>query len=82
MLIEAYKLIDQREISQQNQNVQGDTSALLSASLCEYLLSHLSIAGRNEQFHTLLHQLMKGEVRTTDLGGLVNDADNQDEQKS
>jgi hypothetical protein len=34
------------EISQQNQDVQGD--------LYEYLLSHLSIAGRNGQFRMLL----------------------------
>ena len=40
-------LIDQMEISQQNQDVQGD--------LYEYLLSHLSIAGRNGQFRTPRH---------------------------
>jgi type I restriction enzyme M protein len=47
LLIEACKLIDQMEISQQNQDVQGD--------LYEYLLSHLSIAGRNGQFRTPRH---------------------------
>ncbi len=55
-LIEACKLIDQMEISQQNQDVQGD--------LYECLLSHLSIAGRtsspstasgNGQFRTPRH---------------------------
>ncbi|MFZ5909438.1 MAG: hypothetical protein ACOYYU_05430 [Chloroflexota bacterium] len=54
-MIEACKLIDQMEISQQNQDVQGDTSARLSASLYEYLLGHLSIAGRNGQFRTPRH---------------------------
>lgn len=47
LLIEGCKLIDQMEISQQNQDVQGD--------LYEYLLSHLSIAGRNGQFRTPRH---------------------------
>jgi len=47
LLIEACKLIDQMEISQQNQDVQGD--------LYEYLLGHLSIAGRNGQFRTPRH---------------------------
>ena len=59
--------IDQMEISQQNQDLrQGDTSARLSASLYEYLLGHLSIAGRtsspsrfaasgNGQFRTPRH---------------------------
>lgn len=47
LLIEACKLIDQMEISQQNQDVQGD--------LYEYLLSHLNIAGRNGQFRTPRH---------------------------
>jgi type I restriction enzyme M protein len=47
LLIEACKLIDQMEVSQQNQDVQGD--------LYEYLLSHLSIAGRNGQFRTPRH---------------------------
>ncbi|WKZ38707.1 MAG: class I SAM-dependent DNA methyltransferase [Anaerolineales bacterium] len=47
LLVEAVNLIDQMEISQQNQDVQGD--------LFEYLLSHLSIAGRNGQFRTPRH---------------------------
>jgi len=47
LLIEACKLIDQMEISQQNQDVQGD--------LYEYLLGHLNIAGRNGQFRTPRH---------------------------
>lgn len=47
LLIEACKLIDQMEISAQNQDVQGD--------LYEYLLSKLSIAGRNGQFRTPRH---------------------------
>jgi type I restriction enzyme M protein len=47
LLVEAVNLIDQMEISQQNQDVQGD--------LYEYLLSHLSIAGRNGQFRTPRH---------------------------
>jgi type I restriction enzyme M protein len=46
-LVEAVNLIDQMEISQQNQDVQGD--------LYEYLPSHLSIAGRNGQFRTPRH---------------------------
>ena len=47
MLIEACELINQMEISQQNQDVQGD--------LYEYLLSFLSQAGRNGQFRTPRH---------------------------
>jgi type I restriction enzyme M protein len=47
LLVEAVNLIDQMEISQQNQDVQGD--------LYEYLLGHLSIAGRNGQFRTPRH---------------------------
>lgn len=47
LLIEACKLIDQMEISQQNQDVQGD--------LYEYLLSKLNTAGRNGQFRTPRH---------------------------
>ena len=47
LLIEACKLIDTMQISQQNQDVQGD--------LYEYLLSHLSTAGRNGQFRTPRH---------------------------
>ncbi|GCE16753.1 type I restriction-modification system subunit M N-terminal domain-containing protein [Dictyobacter kobayashii] len=44
LLIEACNLIDQMQISAQNQDVQGD--------LYEYLLSKLSTAGRNGQFRT------------------------------
>ncbi len=47
LLIEACKLIDQMEISQQNQDVQGD--------LYEYLLAKLNTAGRNGQFRTPRH---------------------------
>jgi type I restriction enzyme M protein len=47
LLIEACKLIDQMEISSQNQDVQGD--------LYEYMLGHLNIAGRNGQFRTPRH---------------------------
>ena len=47
LLIEATKSIDQMQITQQNQDVQGD--------LYEYLLSHLSIAGRSGQFRTPRH---------------------------
>ncbi len=47
LLIEASKLIDQLQISAQNQDVQGD--------LYEYLLSKLSSAGRNGQFRTPRH---------------------------
>ncbi len=47
LLIEACNLIDQMEISQQNQDVQGD--------LYEYLLGHLNTAGRNGQFRTPRH---------------------------
>ena len=47
LLIEACKLIEQMQISQQNQDVQGD--------LFEYLLSHLNTAGRNGQFRTPRH---------------------------
>ena len=47
LLIEACKLIDQMQISQQNQDVQGD--------LYEYLLSKLNTAGRNGQFRTPRH---------------------------
>jgi tetratricopeptide (TPR) repeat protein len=47
LLIEACKLIEQLEISAQNQDVQGD--------LYEYLLSKLSTAGRNGQFRTPRH---------------------------
>ena len=47
LLISACKLIDQMQISQQNQDVQGD--------LYEYMLSYLSVSGRNGQFRTPRH---------------------------
>lgn len=47
LLIEACNLIDQMQISAQNQDVQGD--------LYEYLLGKLSTAGRNGQFRTPRH---------------------------
>jgi len=47
LLIEACKLIDQMQISAQNQDVQGD--------LYEYLLSQLTTAGRSGQFRTPRH---------------------------
>jgi len=47
LLIETCKFIDQMQISQQNQDVQGD--------LYEYLLGHLNTAGRNGQFRTPRH---------------------------
>jgi len=47
LLIEACKLIDQVQISAQNQDVQGD--------LYEYLLGKLNTAGRNGQFRTPRH---------------------------
>jgi type I restriction enzyme M protein len=47
VLIEACKAIDEMHISEQNQDVQGD--------LYEYVLGHLSIAGKNGQFHTPRH---------------------------
>ncbi len=53
--MEAVNLIDEMKISEQNQDVQGDTSALLSASLYEYMLGHLQIAGRNGQFRAPRH---------------------------
>ena len=46
-LISVCQLIDQMKISEQNQDVQGD--------LYEYLLSKLSVAGRNGQFRTPRH---------------------------
>ena len=48
MLIEACKLIDQMEISQQNQDLRQGKPV-------RDLLSHLSIAGRNGQFRTPRH---------------------------
>ena len=47
LLIEACKLIDQMQVSSQNQDVQGD--------LYEYLLSRLNQSGRNGQFRTPRH---------------------------
>ncbi len=47
VLIEACKAIDEMRISEQNQDVQGD--------LYEYVLGHLSIAGKNGQFRTPRH---------------------------
>ncbi|MCC6607878.1 MAG: N-6 DNA methylase [Anaerolineae bacterium] len=47
LLIEACKLIDQMQIAGQQQDVQGD--------MYEYLLGHLSTAGRNGQFRTPRH---------------------------
>jgi type I restriction enzyme M protein len=47
LLIEACKMIDQIQISSQNQDVQGD--------LYEYLLSKLNTAGTNGQFRTPRH---------------------------
>jgi type I restriction enzyme M protein len=47
LLIEACKLIDQMDISSQNQDVQGD--------IFEYMLNHLNISGRNGQFRTPRH---------------------------
>ncbi len=47
LLIEACNLIDQMQISVQNQDVQGD--------LYEYLLGRLNTAGRNGQFRTPRH---------------------------
>jgi len=46
-LITVCNLINQMKISEQNQDVQGD--------LYEYLLSKLSVAGRNGQFRTPRH---------------------------
>src|SRR6267154_3092884 len=47
LLIEACKMIDQIQISSQNQDVQGD--------LYEYLLSKLNTAGTNGKFRTPRH---------------------------
>lgn len=47
LLIQACNLIDDLEISAQNQDVQGD--------LYEYMLSKLSTSGRNGQFRTPRH---------------------------
>jgi type I restriction enzyme M protein len=69
LLIEACNLIDQMQISQQNQDVQGD--------LYEYLLSKLNQAGRNGQFRTprhVIHMMVqmlapKPRERVGDLAG-------------
>jgi type I restriction enzyme M protein len=47
LLVEAAKAIDEMQISQQNQDVQGD--------LYEYLLAKLNTAGQNGQFRTPRH---------------------------
>lgn len=47
LLQEAVKIIDEMHISEQNIDVQGD--------LYEYLLKHLSTAGKNGQFRTPRH---------------------------
>lgn len=47
LLIEVCNAIDEMQISQRNQDVQGD--------LYEYLLGYLNIAGRNGQFRTPRH---------------------------
>ena len=47
LLIEACNIIDQMQISAQNQDVQGD--------LYEYLLSRLNASGQNGQFRTPRH---------------------------
>ena len=47
LLIEACKVIEDLQISAQNQDVQGD--------IYEYLLSRLNISGRNGQFRTPRH---------------------------
>lgn len=57
LLVEAVKKIDEMKISQQNQDVQGD--------LYEYMLSHLSTAGRNGQFRTPRH-IIRMMVRMLD----------------
>ena len=57
LLIEACNLIDQMKISEQNQDVQGD--------LFEYLLLHLTTAGRAGQFRTPRH-IIRMMVRMVD----------------
>lgn len=47
LLVQAVNIINEMNIGQQQQDVQGD--------LYEYLLSHLSTAGRNGQFRTPRH---------------------------
>ena len=62
LLIEACKLIDQLNISGQNQDVQGD--------LYEYLLSKLNTAGQNGQFRTPRHVIrMMVKLVTVLVGG-------------
>ena len=66
LLIEACKAIDEMQISAQNQDVQGD--------LFEYLLSHLSIAGRNGQFRTPRHIIrMMVQMRDPKPGERIGD---------
>jgi type I restriction enzyme M protein len=66
LLIEACKAIDDMQISAQNQDVQGD--------LFEYLLSHLSIAGRNGQFRTPRHIIrMMVQMRDPKPGERIGD---------
>jgi type I restriction enzyme M protein len=57
LLIEVCKAINEMQISAQNQDVQGD--------LYEYLLSHLTIAGRGGQFRTPRH-IIRMMVRMID----------------
>jgi len=57
LLIEACKLIDQMNISSQNQDVQGD--------IFEYMLNNLNISGRNGQFRTPRH-IIRMMVRMID----------------
>ncbi len=57
LLIEACKLIDQMDMSSQNQDVQGD--------IFEYMLNHLNISGRNGQFRTPRH-IIRMMVQMTD----------------
>jgi len=66
LLIEACKLIDQMEISAQNQDIQ--------VALYEYLLSHLSIAWRNGQFRTPRHIIrMMVQIIAPRLGERIGD---------
>jgi type I restriction enzyme M protein len=57
LLVEACKVIDEMQISGQNQDVQGD--------LYEYLLSKLNTAGQNGQFRTPRH-IIRMMVRMVD----------------
>ena len=66
LLIEACKLIDQMDISAQEQDIQGD--------LYEYLLSHLAQAGRNGQFFTPRHIIrMMVEMVSPRIGDRIGD---------